>query len=296
MPEGSIKLTRFVPVFHDLPDSRRQAWALSILAEGINMDDHVFVYHLGKSDDPIGGDKFECVASPNQMIELPRRYAMNLTTNTMIPFYRYNLLEYVCRSASEALELWNKIVEEVNDLVENLNASLILQATEFAEITGEIKLIKGYTMTPPLRIHLSYHPAGTPITVDDKPDVDSADTARPGWLPVSVMAGSLTIPAGAKFYYNMALDPVLSAAWPPEVPYSGNQLFRNGMLMPYGVVWTLTKDGLWWMDFDPEAIPGYQRSGSQEQDWGAPWPQDYATPSSPGAVPNLLVLTLFKQI
>lgn len=293
MAEAAIKLTRFPPKTPP-PGPRRTAWPISILAEGTNIDDHIFVYHVGKPDDPIAGDKFECVASINQMQELPKTQGMSLTTTTGIPFYRHNELKFVARSALEAKRIWDEVVNEVHELVENWNASMVLQAAEFAEVSTEVKYSKGFVMTPPMRINLSYHPAGTPVVVNDKPGIDAPDTGRVGWLPVSLLGVSNTVPPGAVFYYNLTMDQNLASVWPPEVPYEGNQLIRNGLIMPYGVVWTITPEGLWWLDFDPATIPGYQRIDDQEADWGAPWPQDYATPSSPGAVPNILTLMLYK--
>lgn len=292
--EATIKLTRFVSEDESLPLSMRQAWPVQILAEGVNMDDHIFVYHVGSANDPIPGDRFECVASVNQMYEIPKNQGVSLTTQTGIPYYRSNVLDYVARTAVEADEIWQKVQEEVQWLVKNWNSSLKLKAIDFVEITESLITTKDIGMQPPVRVQLSYHPAGTPGTdVNGKPIITTADPNQVGWLPVQLLGLGAPVPPGAKFYYNIARDGSLTSAWPPKQPYSGNQLHRNGIQMPYGLVWVLTENTVWWLDFDPATIPGYLRVGGNE-DWGAPWPIDYVNRSNPGAVSNLIQLTLFK--
>lgn len=291
--EATIKLTKFVSDDQARTISEHQAWPISILAEGINMDAHIFVYHVGKEDDPIPGDRFECVASVNQMFEIPKNQGMSLTTATGIPYYRSNVLEYVARTAAEAEEIYVKVVEEVQVLLKNWNASLRMRATEFALITGDLTQTSDVGMNPPLRVSLSYHPAGTSGTVEGKPAIISADPNQVGWLPVTFLGLGAVVPPGAKFYYNINRDASLRAAWPPIDPLSGNQLHRNGILMPYGQVWVLTTTTVWWLDFDPATIPGYRRVGANE-DWGAPWPRDYVNRANPGAIGNNITLTIFK--
>jgi hypothetical protein len=293
--KANIKLTRFVSDDAALPDAKRQAWPVAILAEGINIDDHIFVYHVGRQDDPIPGDRFECVASVNQMYEIPKNQGVSLTTQTQIPYYRSNALEYVARSATEAQEIWLKVVDDAQWLVRNFNAALKLKATQFAEIDEEISVITDISMNPPIRIPLSYHPAGSSgVDGNGKPVIAAPDTLQVGWLPAYVLGPSIIKPPGAAFYYNINRDANLGSNWPPKQPYSGNQLHRNGILMPYDVVWTIDDFTVWWLNFDPATIPGYQRQSPQSNDWGAPWPADYVSRGSPGAVPNLLTLTLFK--
>lgn len=293
--EAKIRLTRFASEDEALPLAQRQAWPVTILAEGVNMDEHIFVYHVGKAEDPIPGDRFECVASVNQMYEIPKNQGVSLTTQTGIPYYRSNVLEYVARTAEEAEEIWTKVQQEVEWLVKNWNSALRLKAISSVEISETITTNIDMGMNPPLRLALSYHPAGTPGTDGDGfPIIPSADPNAVGWLPVSVLGPGAVIPPGAKFYYNINVDGGLQAAWPPREPYSGNQLHRNGIMMPYGLVWTITGLTVWWLDFDPATIPGYVRNNSGGADWGAPWPADYVSRENPGLQPNLITLILFK--
>ena len=291
--QATIRLTRFVSSDQTLPDAQRQAWPVQLLAEGINMDDHVFVYHVGSVNDPIPGDKFECVASVNQMFEIPKLQGTSLTTQTGIPYYRSNVLEYVARSAVEADEIHTKVAEEIQILIKNWNAALRLKATSILEITEDLTTSRDLSMQPPIRLTLSYHPAGTAGTDSGKPIITAPDANQVGWLPVELLGVGAVVPPGARFYYNTGADQTFAAEMPAKQPWSGHQLYRNGIQMPYGLVWVLDQRTLWWMDFDPADIPGYRRVGANE-DWGAPWPLDYVNRSNPGAVSNILHLILFQ--
>lgn len=143
-----------------LPMSMRQAWPVKVIAEGFGMDDKIFVYHIGQSTDPVTGDRFECIASVNQMHELPADQATTMTNLEGIPFYRTNVLEYIARSATEAESIWKTVVEEVEWLVKNWNSSLSLQVIDTAVISEERTEITTMQMRPPQRIQLSYHAAG----------------------------------------------------------------------------------------------------------------------------------------
>ncbi len=291
---ANIKLTRFASDPKAMPASHREVWPVSILAEGVGIDDHIFVYQVGKTEDPIMGDKFECVASVNQLMEIPKDLGTSLTTVTGIPFYRSNILEYVCRSADEAQRIWEEVVKEVELLVKNWDASKNLKGTDFATITSDQTIANTFDMFPPIRKQISYLPAGIAGVSGDKQIITVADASLDGWLPVSSASPSIRKPPGARFYYNLDRDSALSAVWPPKEPFDGNELLRNGIALPYGVVYVITADTVWWLDFDPATIPGYQRAGWQENDGDAPWPTDFVDRTNPGLVPNMLVLILFK--
>jgi hypothetical protein len=82
----------------------------------------IFVYHADASAAAgVVGDLFECVASLSQLYDLLENPGEGR------PFYRKNQLEFVCRSYPEAEELWEKIREDVRELVENIKASRNLQ-------------------------------------------------------------------------------------------------------------------------------------------------------------------------
>lgn len=280
-----------------MPDAKRQVWPVSILAEGTGIDPAIFVYQASTSDDPIPQDRFTCVATVNQMYEIPKTQSVSVSTTHGIPFYRSNILEYVVRTADEAERIWQVVQSEVQDLLSNWNSSLSLQATSSTLITGDAITNQPLAMYPPIRKQLSYHPAGTVTTVNGKQSIVTPNGSLAGWLPANYGTTPETVPPGGAFYYNMAMDPDLYAVWPPLEPLSGNQLYRNGLLLPYGVVYIVNNTTIWWLDFDPATIPGYQRvAGQGGNDGNAPWPLGYVTAANPGPSPNILVLTLFKSI
>ncbi len=292
---ANIKLTRFVPDQSQLPPALQTSWPVSILAQGVGMDDAVFVYQVGKTDDPIAGDKFQCVASVNQLYEIPKNQGVSLTVETGIPYYRSNVLQFVSRSAEEAERIWHDVIAEVDLLVANLNAATSMQATDFAQIDGNgFSISTINSMNPPVQIQLTSLPAGLAAVQSGIQVITTPDPSLMGWLPVSAISPSIAIPANAAFFYNLALDPNLARVWPPLSPLDGNALHRNGISMPYGIVWVLTRDTVWWLKFDPTTIPGYQRTSPGSNDGNAPWPMDLVNLSNPGAVPNILTLTLFK--
>jgi hypothetical protein len=291
----NIKLTRFVPNQEQLPPALQTSWPVSILAQGVGMDDSIFVYQVGKTDDPIAGDKFQCVASVNQMYELPKNQGVSLTIETGIPYYRSNVLQFVSRSAEEAQRIWLDVIQEVELLVLNLNAATSMQATDFAQIDGSGSTLSSITsMNPPVQIQITSLPAGLVAVQSGVQVITTPDSNLMGWLPVSALSLSVTRPANAAFFYNLALDPNLNNVWPPLYPLEGNALHRNGIAMPYGIVWSLTLDTIWWLKFDPTTIPGYQRSAPGASDGNAPWALDFVDLAHPGAMPNILTLTLFK--
>lgn len=107
----------------------RHSWPVKITATGIEggLDPKVFVYHQATGRQQVDG--FECVASINQMVDLPADAPVTKT-----PFYRRDVLEYMCRSAVEAQELWLKVLDDVTDLVANYQASQILINSDTASI------------------------------------------------------------------------------------------------------------------------------------------------------------------
>ena len=291
--DASIKLTRFAVNPAALPDWQQQAWPLVVTASAFNMPSEIFVYHVGMPGDPIPGDRFECVASVPQLAELPKYQGISVSLVDGIPFYRSSQLEFACRSAKEADDLWQAIIEEVNSLVANYSAFGNLLGVEQVNINGDINNVQATIAKPPSRYQLDYRPAGIPTYVDGVQGITSPDPTLPGWLPAASADPTWMKPPGAFLFYNIAQDPGLLALWPPNDPVSGHILQRNGMILPYGVVYALTKDTIWWLAFNPALIPGYQRVSPQVQDGNAPWPTDYTSPTSPGAQAPILAITLF---
>lgn len=127
---------------------------------------------------------------------------------------------------------------------------------------------EGITTHSHLRLPLIALPAGTPNHAPEHYDdtllgemyaegpypgfthqVAAPDANAPGWLPAthSAFAG-LSVPAGAKFGYNIRQDPALSAVWPPSPAYFA----QSAVVTVDGVVADETRVianeyGIWWM-------------------------------------------------
>ena len=118
----------------------KQVWPLKIVAEGIDgADPYIFVYHIGRQPlDPVQGDIFECVATPNQILEIPvGAPGIPADSEIQIPYYRRDVLEFSCHSATEAEYIWLRVQTEVLMLLKNLHASLDLQGSEAVVIADD---------------------------------------------------------------------------------------------------------------------------------------------------------------
>ncbi len=289
---AEIKLTIFGP---DLQAPRSsKAWPLVILAAATDMPSEIFVYKAIPAASPIPGDIFEVVASVSQMYELPASRGVSVTRDTAVPFYRSRQLEFVCRSPEEAQELIEHVTEDVESLVANWNAALNLNTISQVTVTAEGSETSTSLVVMPERFVLSYHPAGTSTLDDSVQGITGADPTKAGWLPASSAPSNWAKPSNAFLYYNRDKDSALNAAWPPLTPYTGHQLYRNGLLLPYNVVYTITAEALWWLNFNPDLIPGYTRADGQEADGNAPWPLDYVSQNAPGEVAPQIALLLFR--
>ena len=108
-------------------------WPLSITAKSAiaGLDSEIFVYHAALNDDPYEGDIFECVASVQQMTELPKDAAC-IEGTLVVPYYRSKTMSHNAESLAAALELWEEIKEDVNDLVNNWQA--LVRVEDYEEL------------------------------------------------------------------------------------------------------------------------------------------------------------------
>lgn len=290
---ASIKLTKFMSEALEGQPANQQVWPISIKAEGVDMPSAIFVYHVAVPGSAFEGDIFECVASPNQLHELPANQAAPISEGYQVPFYRRDICEFYARSASEAARIWEIIQEEVATLVRDVNASNTLTAVEVASVTEEEVVQESQSMNPPIRHFLSYHPCGTAGLVGPVQTIESPFTPdKDGWLPPSQVA--FTPPPGAILAYNIDQDPVLKALLPLKEPWSGHQLTRNGILLQFGLHYTITKDTIWWLEFNPATIAAYTRLTGQVQDANMPWPTDYLNRNNPGDTTPNFTLQIFQ--
>jgi hypothetical protein len=112
----------------------QQVWPLKItasLAAGATMPSaKIFVYHASMGDDAYQGDVFECVSSIQQYYELPEDAAVAEGVDYVVPYYRLDFVQLNCLSPLEADELWDDIVSDVEDLINNFTAKDNLTTSE----------------------------------------------------------------------------------------------------------------------------------------------------------------------
>lgn len=119
--QAQIKLVQFVA--NDQHSHERHVWPLVVQATGANIASEIFVYQATAKGDAMDaeGDTFSCIASANQMYELPNSRSLTLTDKYQLPFYRTAQLEVFCRSPEEMNEVWSFIQEDVQRLLDNYN-------------------------------------------------------------------------------------------------------------------------------------------------------------------------------
>ena len=140
---ASITLQRLSAV-GDLAGEQK-SWPLVIRAFGTNIPSEIFIYRAGKQGDPFGDSQFSCVASVQQLSEIPIDNVTELNATEQIPWYRTSQVELAFRTPHEAQKVWCAILEDVNSLVENFNLSNCLQSIEVVTING-VSTLPGSTV------------------------------------------------------------------------------------------------------------------------------------------------------
>lgn len=109
----------------------QHVWPLTITAESedVSLSSKIFVFHASMGDDMYVGDTFEAVASVQQMQELPED-APGLDVNgEAVPYYRVATFTFYARTPAEADQLWDAIIEDVDDLTRNWSVEQDTTAT-----------------------------------------------------------------------------------------------------------------------------------------------------------------------
>ena len=136
-----------------LSRAEKSAWPLVIRALGTNMPSEIFVYQAVPVSDSVPGDRFQCVASVNQLRELPTLAALKLAKHERerrhehvpvkdfnifeIPFYRSAEADFSCRSEKESLHIWNLIQADAQRLVDNFNQWQNLQVENTVNLSSD---------------------------------------------------------------------------------------------------------------------------------------------------------------
>lgn len=113
-------------------DAARHTWPLLIecTAASDGFPKKMFVYRR----DIAGVDTFTCVASVQQLRELPED-APTEVDGQQIPFFRKDSAQFECRSPSDQIRIWEDVLEQAQAVFDNWRLSADL--TE--ELTVEIQ-------------------------------------------------------------------------------------------------------------------------------------------------------------
>jgi hypothetical protein len=276
MANASIQLVEFLGAPKAV-SGNQFTWPLTIIAIGTSIDSNVFVYQLrGSPFDPIQGDIFSCVASPSQINELPASASAAVSMST--PFYRQSTMTVICRSPDEANYIWQQVQADINDLINNFNATTSLVPVNIVNISGS-----GSTPSTSSWFPLVTYPAGA---IAQQPNGSTSITmpvpTSAGWLPVS-MAPYSPVPTGAILYYNVNMQSALKALFPLPTPYSSHLLLQDNVPLTYGLQWTLDANTIWWLNSNPGNNP---LSGPPSY----PWAPDYQNSTIVGSPTTLTLI------
>lgn len=101
--------------------TNRHVWPLKVAVVSLTQEltNNIFVFHAALQDDLYCGDVFECVASVQQLTDLPENKAAYDDNGQLVPYYRTNSLIFNARTPAEAEELWEAIKDDTEDLARN---------------------------------------------------------------------------------------------------------------------------------------------------------------------------------
>jgi len=114
-----IKLHRFTLTPEDTP-AGQHVWPLKVVAESTDVNtiqSEIFVYQLR---DVPEDDLFVAIASVPQLSELP---IGRPTAPTEVAYYLSDTLQFDCRYSEEAIDLWERVIEDTKDIINNKAAS-----------------------------------------------------------------------------------------------------------------------------------------------------------------------------
>lgn len=114
----------------DIALADRHTWPArySVTLSADASDAKVFVMRTRPPGEFVG-DTFSCIASAQQMTDLPEDEA-----GSSGPFFRTHTITLLCRSAAAALEFDEKVKSALQDLADNLSAAEQLTVAETTTI------------------------------------------------------------------------------------------------------------------------------------------------------------------
>jgi hypothetical protein len=130
-----IRLTRYSA--KPMLQGAQHVWPVKIVAEGLNgAPSAIFVYAKAKEGDPLG-DEFQCMASVPQLDEISTTGPIVENKTTQVPYYRTNTASFNTRTAEEADEVWQSLLEDAQNLAINLDAAADFQAVAVVEASAD---------------------------------------------------------------------------------------------------------------------------------------------------------------
>lgn len=282
--EAEIKLTRYISDKHDIGFPNQSAWPLVVRAEGTNIPSEIFVHQITQEGDLYQGDIFRCIASVNDLYEIPKDRIVSSEGTDQVPYYRTEMIQFFCRNPQEVETLWERVKSQTADLIRNYNSFHRLKNID--EVTISEGSVIDTTITTDMQtlINLDFKPAGEPDIVSGEVVINNPDPELTGWLPVSEAPTNYNVPAGARFFYNIDKNPALKELFPVKTPRNVHLMHYEGVKLPYGIVYRITENTIYWMDFNTGdvAFPNNQN---------VPWGQDFIDRNNPGTfIPQISIL------
>jgi len=115
---------------------QQHVWPIKIVAEGLNgAPSAIFVYAKAKEGDK-QGDVFQCMASVSQLEEIGTEGPLVVSSTLQTPYYRTNTASFVTRTADEADQVWQSLVEDAQNLALNLDAKSDLEVVAVIEASA----------------------------------------------------------------------------------------------------------------------------------------------------------------
>lgn len=262
--------------------SNRHAWAITVVAEGENIDSEIFVFQMIPGEE---WDVFRNVASAQDIYDIPKFHQNISELGT--GFYRKNSVTFLCNNASEVEEVWNKLNQDSLDLVVNYDSWQRMQLDAETIITEKngVAVKPKETLEYETLIEISDLPAGeVGVLPDGSQNIIVYDSLLEGWMPVSELDENElidSIPGQVSYFYKAEN---VENIFDIDNVESRVVLYINNFKAGYGSVYKITRDGLYWTTFNPGQFD-FITSGN------APWSIDYIDRNIPGS--NRLEIKLF---
>jgi hypothetical protein len=204
------------------------------------------------------------IASPNQIHDLDVN-----SPNTSTSYFRTSKIELITSNSAYLNEVFDSIVNELQRVAREVEASDNLEPDAMIEITANnITANMGVSHTH-YRLPLTARPCGTNTITSNIHSVGSQDTSLHGWL-------NTTVPLGYHFKYNIATDTALNALWPIDPDKLNYAHIESDGITENNVI--INADGIFWKN---------NTLGN------APWPEDYVGLNNTGT-PLTLVFDFIK--